>query len=49
MNSIVEHMSKMEHPWNCPHGRPTMRHLVNLQLLFAQDDSLSPNKLKFNF
>nr|CDS31812.1 mismatch repair endonuclease PMS2 [Hymenolepis microstoma] len=30
MNRIVSNMSSMEHPWNCPHGRPTMRHLFHL-------------------
>ena len=49
MNSIIGHMSEMEHPWNCPHGRPTMRHLVNLQLLMQEQDySLSPSILKLN-
>ena len=31
--SIVRHMGTMEHPWNCPHGRPTMRHLADLRAL----------------
>lgn len=30
MESIVHHMSDMTAPWRCPHGRPTMRHLVEL-------------------
>ncbi|EUB64680.1 Mismatch repair endonuclease PMS2 [Echinococcus granulosus] len=30
MARIVSNMSTMEHPWNCPHGRPTMRHLFHL-------------------
>ena len=33
MKRIVSHMGEIEHPWNCPHGRPTMRHLVNLGML----------------
>lgn len=24
-------MGTMDQPWNCPHGRPTMRHLVDLR------------------
>lgn len=27
MESIVRHMGEMDKPWSCPHGRPTMRHL----------------------
>ncbi|KAF9448738.1 DNA mismatch repair protein MutL [Macrolepiota fuliginosa MF-IS2] len=30
MQSVVRHMGTMDQPWNCPHGRPTMRHLVDL-------------------
>ncbi|EDO34014.1 predicted protein [Nematostella vectensis] len=33
MQGIVRHMGEMKHPWNCPHGRPTMRHVVNLAML----------------
>lgn len=31
MRKIVDHMSGLVHPWNCPHGRPTMRHLYSLK------------------
>lgn len=30
MKEIVSHLHLLEKPWNCPHGRPTMRHLVQL-------------------
>ncbi|XP_067135070.1 mismatch repair endonuclease PMS2 isoform X2 [Centruroides vittatus] len=33
MRKLIDHMGKIEHPWNCPHGRPTIRHLFNLDLL----------------
>ncbi|XP_060521069.1 mismatch repair endonuclease PMS2 isoform X2 [Cylas formicarius] len=33
MRKLVDHMGEINQPWNCPHGRPTMRHLVNLKLL----------------
>ena len=23
-------MGTMDQPWNCPHGRPTMRHLADI-------------------
>ena len=30
MGRIVGHMGMIDKPWNCPHGRPTMRHLIGL-------------------
>ncbi|XP_066198394.1 mismatch repair endonuclease PMS2 isoform X3 [Saccopteryx leptura] len=36
MKKLITHMGEMDHPWNCPHGRPTMRHIANL-------DVISPN------
>ncbi|XP_051925592.1 mismatch repair endonuclease PMS2 [Hippocampus zosterae] len=36
MKKLVGHMGEIEQPWNCPHGRPTMRHLVNLDII-SQD------------
>lgn len=30
MRAVVKHMGEIEQPWNCPHGRPTMRHLASL-------------------
>ena len=30
MERILEHLSGLQSPWNCPHGRPTMRHLAVL-------------------
>ena len=30
MNEILNNLSKLEHPWNCPHGRPTIRLLRNI-------------------
>ncbi|MED6155508.1 hypothetical protein PIB30_006016 [Stylosanthes scabra] len=30
MEKILEHLAELRSPWNCPHGRPTMRHLVDL-------------------
>ncbi|KAM3436803.1 hypothetical protein MY4824_004086 [Beauveria thailandica] len=35
MYALVRHMGELDKPWNCPHGRPTMRHLCRLQ---AWDD-----------
>lgn len=30
MEQIVRHLASLSKPWNCPHGRPTMRHLAEL-------------------
>uniref|UniRef100_F6XQD4 Mismatch repair endonuclease PMS2-like n=1 Tax=Ciona intestinalis TaxID=7719 RepID=F6XQD4_CIOIN len=30
MLRLIRHMSEIVHPWNCPHGRPTMRHLIDI-------------------
>ncbi|ORY63106.1 uncharacterized protein BCR38DRAFT_485876 [Pseudomassariella vexata] len=30
MEKLVRHMGELDKPWNCPHGRPTMRHLGGL-------------------
>lgn len=31
MYGLVGHMGELDKPWNCPHGRPTMRHLCRMQ------------------
>jgi len=33
MRSIVDRLEHVEQPWNCPHGRPTIRHLADISLL----------------
>ncbi len=35
MTSLVRQLATLEQPWNCPHGRPTLRHLVDLKKLAA--------------
>lgn len=30
MLKVVRNLGEMDKPWNCPHGRPTMRHLADL-------------------
>ncbi|KAI2469943.1 DNA mismatch repair protein MutL [Annulohypoxylon bovei var. microspora] len=30
MLRLVRHMGELDKPWNCPHGRPTMRHLCGI-------------------
>ncbi len=33
MQKVVAHMGTIDKPWNCPHGRPTMRHVCSLNTL----------------
>ncbi|XP_060651859.1 mismatch repair endonuclease PMS2 [Drosophila nasuta] len=33
MRRLITQMGEIEQPWNCPHGRPTMRHLINITML----------------
>jgi len=33
MRRVVNNIHSLDQPWNCPHGRPTMRHLFDLSLL----------------
>ncbi|XP_044491653.1 DNA mismatch repair protein PMS1 isoform X4 [Mangifera indica] len=42
MQKILEHLTDLKSPWNCPHGRPTMRHLVDLTTIrktYNEDDA----------
>lgn len=38
MQKVVGHLGEMDKPWNCPHGRPTMRHLAGLGTWKAWND-----------
>ena len=33
MLEIVRSLSSLDSPWNCPHGRPTLKHLVSIDQL----------------
>ncbi|XP_014469708.1 PREDICTED: mismatch repair endonuclease PMS2 [Dinoponera quadriceps] len=33
MQRLITQMAEMQSPWNCPHGRPTIRHLLSLLLI----------------
>lgn len=39
MQKIVRNLSGLDQPWNCPHGRPTLRHLVDLMHLEDTNDN----------
>ncbi|CAM6050570.1 unnamed protein product [Sphagnum compactum] len=36
MEQVLCHLAELDAPWNCPHGRPTMRHLADLSSLCRQ-------------
>ena len=38
MLTVVRHMGTIDKPWNCPHGRPTMRHLMSLNAFDSWDE-----------
>lgn len=46
MRQVIEHMSTMTNPWSCPHGRPTMRHLIDLDRLSVLVKNTKDSKLK---
>ena len=39
MKQLVSQLARLDQPWNCPHGRPTLRHLVSLNDLAQQPAS----------
>ncbi|KMY93978.1 mismatch repair endonuclease PMS2 isoform X1 [Drosophila simulans] len=39
MRRLITQMGEIEQPWNCPHGRPTMRHLINITMLIESDEN----------
>nr|XP_040224338.2 mismatch repair endonuclease PMS2 [Anopheles coluzzii] len=49
MERLIRHMGEIDQPWNCPHGRPTMRHLVNLAMIRQIDPIPTSNPIKDEF
>lgn len=47
MERIVRNMGEMEKPWNCPHGRPTMRHLAELGGIKRWDERRMGGEIKW--
>lgn len=45
MSNVIRNLGLLDKPWNCPHGRPTMRHLIELEnwSTFSEDYSLHQN------
>lgn len=50
MQRILRHMGEIDKPWNCPHGRPTMRHLYGLDVWdgWSEGDGVAGSGLKSN-
>ncbi|KAL9548707.1 hypothetical protein MBANPS3_005560 [Mucor bainieri] len=44
MTKIVRHMGEIDQPWNCPHGRPTMRHLFNISQFKQEHRATASNR-----
>ena len=40
MASYVRQLATLDQPWNCPHGRPTLRHLIDLKQLASTQCSI---------
>ena len=38
MEKVVQRLADVERPWNCPHGRPTMRHAGDILPFLLQDE-----------
>ena len=48
MKSVVGRLETIDQPWNCPHGRPTMRHLIDIRSTRRRKRNYpSSNLLKF--
>lgn len=41
MKKVVNNLSSLNKPWNCPHGRPTIRHLMELKSYNSFDSDYS--------
>jgi DNA mismatch repair protein PMS2 len=41
MEQIVERLASVDHPWNCPHGRPTIKHVKDLLPNLSKDEKRS--------
>jgi DNA mismatch repair protein PMS2 len=51
MEKLVRKMGEVDKPWNCPHGRPTMRHLAGLEnwQAWKEGDGLAGEERKSAF
>eukprot|EP00940_MAST-03C_sp_MAST-3C-sp2_P000154 g154.t1 len=49
MRMIVRNLQTLNQPWNCPHGRPTMRHLVDLNASDAANYKRSEKRVRHSY
>jgi len=42
MERILANLGTLQQPWNCPHGRPTMRHLVDADVAWRGAQRTAP-------
>lgn len=42
MKRILDNLSSLEQPWNCPHGRPTVRHLIDTPAVRSTSSLMPP-------
>ena len=43
METIVHRLANVEHPWNCPHRRPTFKHINDMLGTEAKDERRTLN------
>merc|ERR1712107_961622 len=42
MERVLQNLGSLEQPWNCPHGRPTMRHLIDAGKAWRRPEKAPP-------
>jgi DNA mismatch repair protein PMS2 len=40
MTRLLNQLASLDQPWNCPHGRPTMRHLAHTPILLERVEKI---------